>query len=441
MIDNLRRTLSAPFMLLLMVAGWLTPQVSPWMWTRFVLATIAIPALIPFLVGLNARLSGTSKRSHFRDVLSDLSLGASQIGLTITFIAYQAWSMMDAIVRTLVRLLFTRRNLLQWVTAAQAKYAVDLKLLPTFGRVVASVLVAFAVLLTVAVARPQALWAAIPFAAWWMAAPAVARWISVPPPLEDVEPISATDTRALRSIARRTWRFFERFVTVDDRFLPPDNFQEDPKPVVAHRTSPTNIGLYLLSTLAARDMGWLGAQEAADRLEATLQTMGQLELYRGHFYNWYDTQRLVPLDPKYVSSVDSGNLAANFLVLGNGCREIVREPFAVSRPFTGVGDAIHLLREVLEGIAETQRTHTVTRKQLANALDSLAASLDPVPKGAREWAARFLEVQERAQTVADIAQALAQELGAPADSELRVWADAARASLESHARDAATWSR
>src|SRR6202167_6105203 len=305
MIDNLRRTLSAPCMLLLMVAGWLIPQVSPWMWTRFVLATIAVPSLIPFFVGLNARLSGTSKRSQDRDVLSDLSLGASQIGLTLTFIAYQAWLMTDAIVRTLVRLLFTRRNLLQWVTAAQARHAVDLNLLATYGRMMASVLVAFAVLLTVAVARPQALWAAIPLAALWVAAPAVARWVSIPPPVDDAEPISAADSRALRSIARRTWRFFERFVTADDRFLPPDNFQEDPKPVVAHRTSATNIGLYLLSTLAARDMGWLGALEVADRLEATLRTLGQLELYRGHFYNWYDTRRLAPLAPKYVSSLDS----------------------------------------------------------------------------------------------------------------------------------------
>src|SRR5580700_8810358 len=436
MIDNLRRTLSAPCMLLLMVAGWLLPQVSPWMWTRFVLATIAIPALIPFLFGLNARLSGISKRSHFRDVLSDLSLGASQIALTITFIAYQGWLMTDAIVRTLVRLLFTRRNLLQWVTAAQAKHAVDLSLWASYGRMVASVLVAFAALLAVAVLRPQALWAAIPFAALWIAAPAVARWISIPPPVEDVEPLSAADTKALRTICRRTWRFFEKFVTAEDRFLPPDNFQEDPKPVVAHRTSPTNIGLYLLSTLAARDMGWLGAQEVADRLEATLHTMSEMELYRGHLYNWYDTHRLVPLDPKYVSSVDSGNLAAHLLVLGNGCREIIQEPFAAARPFTGVADSLNLLREALEEIADTQRTHTVTRKQLANALDSLFVLLDPVPIGARQWAARFLAIQEHAQTVADIAQALAQELGAPADSELCAWAEAARANLESYARDA-----
>src|ERR1700689_3785810 len=183
-------------------------------------------------------------------------------------------------------------------------------------------------------------------------------------------------------------------------------------------------------------MGWLGTLEAVDRLEATLQTMSQLELYRGHLYNWYDTRHLVPLDPKYVPSVDSGNLAANLLVLGNGCREIVQGPFAASRPFIGVADALQLLREALEGIADTQRTHIVTRKQLANALDSLAASLEPVPAGARDWAARFLEIQDHAQTVADIAQALAQELGARPESELRVWADAARASLESHGGDA-----
>src|ERR1700722_8794982 len=191
MIDNLRRTLSAPCMLLTLVVGWLVPVISPWIWTRFILATLAIPSLIPFLTGLSPRISGISKRSHFRNVLSDLSLGASQIGLTITFIAYQAWLMTDAIVRTLVRLLFTRRNLLQWVTAAQAKHAVDLSLLATYGRMVASVLVAFAALLAVAVARPQALWAAIPFGALWIAAPAVARWISIPPPAAAVEPLSA----------------------------------------------------------------------------------------------------------------------------------------------------------------------------------------------------------------------------------------------------------
>ena len=126
-------------------------------------------------------------------------------------------------------------------------------------------------------------------------------------------PLSASDAQRLRLIARRTWRFFETFVTAEDHMLPPDNFQEDPMPVVAHRTSPTNIGLYLLSVAAARDFGWLGMLETVERLEATLQTMGGLERFRGHFYNWYDTLDLRPLDPKYISSVDSGNLAGHLI--------------------------------------------------------------------------------------------------------------------------------
>src|SRR5208283_175654 len=131
-----------------------------------------------------------------------------------------------------------------------------------------------------------------PFALLWVAAPAVARWASLPPGVGDQTRASATDARALRLTARRTWRFFETFVTPADHMLPPDNFQEDPAPALAHRTSPTNIGLYLLSVATARDFAWLGTIEAAERLEATLATMGSLARFRGHFYNWYGTSDL-----------------------------------------------------------------------------------------------------------------------------------------------------
>ena len=164
---------------------------------------------------------------------------------------------------------------------------------------------------------------AAPFVILWMFSPAIARWASLPPAMAGSNPLSDTDARALRLIARRTWRFFETFVTAKDHMLPPDNFQEEPKPVVAHRTSPTNLGLYLLSVVAARDFGWLGKLETVERLEATLATMNGLERFRGHFYNWYDTHDLRPLEPKYISSVDSGNLAGHLIALGNACREIV----------------------------------------------------------------------------------------------------------------------
>jgi cyclic beta-1,2-glucan synthetase len=437
MIDNLRRTLSAPCMFLTLLAGWLVPQVSPWMWTIFILATISIPALIPFLTALNTHLGGISKRSHIRGVLSDLSLGAAQTGLTVALLAYQAWLMSDAISRTLVRLFITRRNLLQWVTAAQAKYAVDLNIYRIFLRMRGSVLLAVATLLAVAFGHPKGLPAAIPFVLLWAAAPAVARWISLPSRQPEIETLSTTDAKALRLISRRTWRFFENFVSAANHSLPPDNFQEDPKPIAAQRTSPTNIGLYLLSTLAARGLGWLGARDAVGRLESTLETMAQMERFSGHFFNWYDTRDLRPLDPKYVSSVDSGNIAGHLLALGNGCRELIEKPSIDARILEGVEDSIRLLLEPLAKIADVRRTHTVTRKQLSNAVNALLQLVDQAPADAADWAVRFVELKENARTVTDIAQTLAQELGGTADSEVRMWAEATQECVESNYRDAA----
>jgi cyclic beta-1,2-glucan synthetase len=437
MLDNLRRTLSAPCMFLALIAAWLTPGLSPWVWTPFILAAISLPALLPFLVGLNARLGGVSKRSHIRGALSDLSLGASQIGLTVTFLAYQAWLMSDAILRTLVRLFITHRNLLEWVTAAQANRTVDLDIFGIYRRMAGTVVLALTAFVAVLLERRQTLYVAVPFVVLWCAAPAVAQWISRPPKSADAEPLTQAEIASLRSISRQTWRFFENFVSETDCWLPPDNFQEDPKPVVAHRTSPTNIGLYLLSIIAARDMGWLGTRDVVERLEATLQTMSKLERFRGHFYNWYDTRDLRPLDPKYVSSVDSGNIAGHLLALGNGCRELIQKSSIESSALAGVGDSIHLLEEALSKITHSRRTHTVTVKQLRNAARNMVNEIGNTPANAADWAIRLVELRESAQTAADIAQTLAEELGDPAATELRSWAEAARACVESHSRDAA----
>ena len=190
----------------------------------------------------------------------------------------------------------------------------------------------------------------------------VAYWISLPPRAAAAQPLSEDDARTLRLTARRTWRFFETFVGAEDHALPPDNFQEEPAPVVAHRTSPTNLGLYLLSTIAAHDFGWLGTVAAIERLEATLGTMNGLERFRGHFYNWYDTRDLRPLDPKYISSVDSGNLAGHLIALGQACQEIIDRPLFGPHALSGIADAILLLRQSARAIVDERRTQTVTRK-------------------------------------------------------------------------------
>ena len=437
MLDNLRRSLSAPSAFIALIAACLIPAASSSVWARFILATIAIPSLLSFLIGVNPPRRGISKRSHFRSMLSDLTLGAAQFGVTITMLAYQAWLMMDAIIRTIVRMTITRRHLLEWVTAARAKRAVDLTLTGSYKRMAGGVLFALAALAIVSTWGHHGWGVLLPFVALWLASPAVAWQISLPPRRIGAEPLSAVNARAIRLISCRTWSFFETFITPIDHALPPDNFQEEPTPVIAHRTSPTNIGLYLLSTLAAHDLGYLGTADTVDRLESTLATMSQLELVRGHFYNWYDTRDLLPLDPKYVSSVDSGNLAGHLLALANGCRELIQKPSLGDNTLAGMRDTIELLREAVSQIAETRRTNTVTRRQLSNSIDALANSLELKPSNAAEWATRLAELRTRALTVADIAQTMVQERGDVSDSPVLIWANAVKACVESHVRDAA----
>ena len=435
-LDNLRRTLSAPAAFLTLMVGWMLPETSVWVWAGFILTTIAVPSLLSFVLGLYPRRSGIALRTHFRGANIDLALAARQIALTVTFLAHQAWLMADAIVRTLGRLVFTHTRMLEWVTAAQAEGAYTCNLTGMYRRMAGGVVLAVVAAGGVAVLGRSESWAAAaPFVLLWISAPAVARWVSLPPRLTRAEPISPADARTLRLIARRTWRFFETFVSPEDHALPPDNFQEDPKPVVAHRTSPTNIGLYLLSTLVARDLGWLGTLDATKRLEATLATMSRLELFRGHFYNWYDTRTLQPLDPKYVSSVDSGNLAGHLLVLGNGCRELIQQSSIEGDLFAGIDDAIQLLRGALEEVSDQRQTHTVTKKQLSQAVDVLAMELLSRPVDAAGWTARFGRLNALSHTVSDMAQTLGQERGDEPDGELRVWADAVRACVDSHLRD------
>ena len=251
MVDNLRRTLSAPLTLAMLVAAWTLPLVSAATWTAFVLASVLIPAALPVVGGLLPQRKGISKRSHLRAVGADITLAAAHVGLGFTFLTHQAWLMVDAIGRTLARLYVTRRNLLEWTTAAQAKASGDLDATGFYRQMAGGVAIAAAVAILVLAVKPGAGPIAAPFVVLWLAAPLVARRASQPPPESAAEHLSPADVASLRLTARRTWRFFETFVNHGDHGLPPDNFQDDPLPAVAHRTSPTNIGMYLLATVTA----------------------------------------------------------------------------------------------------------------------------------------------------------------------------------------------
>ncbi len=434
-VDNLRRTLSPPAAWLTLVAAWAAPTGASLVWTAFVLATIALPALVPALAEVIPKRSGISKRTHIRGVGRSFALASAQIALGITFLAHQTWLMSDAIGRTLVRLYLTRRRLLEWTAAAEAESELSRDITGVYRRMRGALILAAVAGVLVALVRPESAAVAGPFLLLWTLSPLAARWVSQPPRPSPTQLLSLADTNMLRSTARRTWRFFETFVGPDDTFLPPDNFQEDPKPVVAHRTSPTNIGLYLLSIVSARDFGWLGILDTLDRLDATLRTVSRLERFRGHFYNWYDTGGLRPLEPRYVSTVDSGNLAAHLLALGNACRTAVHSPLLDRQVFAGIEDAVLLVQEAASGLADDRRSQTVTLRHLAETREALAAGLRDLPASPAEAAARVRHLARDTDTLVDISRALTAERDDAEDSDLLVWARAARATSASHERD------
>ena len=433
MVDNLRRTLSAPAAVAALLVGWTLPLRAAAVWTAFIVLTVAIPTLLPVMGAIVPRNTGVTLRSHLRALGTDLGLAISQTLLLIVFLAHQAALMTDAILRTLYRLFVTHRNLLEWVPAAQAKRNSELSVGGLYRHMAGAVAIGLVAALTSMFFARHIWFLTTPFVVAWLASPAIAFWISRAPLLAGIESISAKDANALRRVARRTWRFFETFVTADDNMLPPDNFQEDPIPVLAHRTSPTNMGLYLLSAVSAHDFGWAGTAETLQRLEATLATMGRLQRFRGHFYNWYDTRDLRALDPQYVSSVDSGNLAGHLIALANSCREWIEKPIAHERSFLGVRDALGLTREALEELPDNRRTQTITRHHLEDALDELADAVADRATADTEAdiATRLREISVHTATLVDMARTIAFDLGGAADGDLLFWAEATERAIDS----------
>jgi cyclic beta-1,2-glucan synthetase len=435
MVDNLRRSLLPPVALAALISGWFLPLGAAEVWTSFIVATFALPSLLPWFAGLIPRRPGISKRSHFRDLGKDLIIAIAQVTFQITFLAHQAYVMADAILRTLFRLVISRRRLLEWVTAAQTSrlFRDDAQ---RFRRQLASSAV-FALLLFVALrfGGADGEMIALPFLTLWTFSPLVARWVSYSPPQSGSLPIEDEGAQELRFIARRNWRFFEGFLTAADHMLPPDNYQEDPKGVVARRTSPTNIGLCLLTILSARDFGWIGTLDAVARLEGTLKTMKTMERFRGHFYNWYATEDLRPLYPRYVSTVDSGNLAGHLLVLKQACREMARSPATVSRRIAGIRDTVDLAAESLKELVEDFPRPPSAAKRLAAALDEIRTLLQAPDGDPAEFAIHLTNLKRAAEGAAAIARALADEVRAPKGGELLDWMDSLAACLSSHARD------
>ncbi|HYV86237.1 MAG TPA: glucoamylase family protein [Patescibacteria group bacterium] len=450
MLDNLRRSLAAPAAFMVAVAAWILPGVPPLSWTALFVGSIVLPALIPILDGLLPQRWGFSKRNHLRAVGHDVLMATSQTLLAVTMLPYRAWLMTDAVIRTLVRVYVTRRNLLEWMTAARSGRRADLRIGVFYWRLRWGVLLAVAAGLLVVALKPAAWPLATPFVLLWLISPLLAWRLSIPPKIAKSQVLSPEETRAFRQVARRTWRYFETFVDQENHSLPLDNFQEDPDPVGAHRTSPTNLGLYLLGTTVACDFGWIGIRDLVDRLEATLGTMTTLHRVHGHFVNWYDSRTLRPLEPLYVSTVDSGNLAGHLIAVAQACRELRQRPPCGPEVPDGIRDALELLLASVARIGRPRRGKRAVAARLRETAEAMSARLEVPPTSAPEWRQRFEELKAESDRLVDLATQLASdvEAGGPeagardvgardvgAGSEIVAWAEAVRVTIRSHARD------
>ena len=323
-LDNLRRSLLAPAQLIGFVCAWCVLPGPPVLWTALMLVAPLSNGLLRLFAHVRGPAPGQPLRVFIRTVEDDLATDLTRAALQIVFLAHQAFQMTHAIVVTLVRLMITKRSLLEWETAASVERKVALKPSVFWGEMVTSPIIAGVSLLLVLAFRPSALVVAAPFVAVWAIAPWIAYALSRPVPTRR-EPLGERDREFLHDAARRTWEYFERYMTGEEHYLPPDNVQMVPYVVIATRTSPTNIGMGLLSVLAAWDFGFITSNDFLGRIERTLDTVEGLPKHEGHLLNWYDTRTLAPLLPAYVSTADSGNLAGALVTLSVALSDMADE--------------------------------------------------------------------------------------------------------------------
>ena len=414
LFDNLRRSGVPAMLVALFIAGWaLLP--APAAWTLVLVAIVLFTAMTTSLLDVLRKPDDVLLRQHLRVAAGSAGRHLAHALLTLTFLPYEAWFSADAIVRTNWRLLVSHRGLLEWKASRQSTREDDSGLgaevramwfSPLLAALVTAALIAF---------NPLALGSAALLLMLWLLAPAISWIISCPIARREVH-MEPAQTAFLHRLSRKTWAFFETYIGPEDNWLPPDNVQEQPVAVIARRTSPTNIGMSLLANVAAHDFGYIPAGQLLERTGNTLRTMAALERHQGHFYNWYDTQYLKPLLPIYISTVDSGNLAAHLLTLRAALSALVDAPVVPARLWHGIDDTLQvLLQEIAAGadiaetttpaaLAELGRSLSAAMVQPPSTLSKVAATLDtlhrlaqtyittlPVmPETTRNWWARAL---------------------------------------------------
>jgi cyclic beta-1,2-glucan synthetase len=423
LIDNLRRSLAFPAILAFLLLGWLWLPGPVLLWTSLTLALLALPLFTGMLPHVWHGLKSRSLRNMWQSTRFDIL----HWFLNIVFLPYQSLVMLDAIGRTLLRLMVTQKNLLQWTTASQTRrlFSDESKAQFVWARMWLMVLFVAVLILLISFINPKNLIFVFPILVLWLLSPQIAHWINRPPltirSKRLQEQATGEQEMELRKLTRRTWLFFEQFVGPEDHWLPPDHFQEKPRGTVAHRTSPTNIGLGLLSIVAAYDNGYIGAPDLSVRTQNTLNELNKMEKYSGHLLNWYETQSLKPLPPRYVSTVDSGNFAGCLLALKEGLVDVRKEPVIRSKDWQGLLVSVKLLQDSLLLASLDSRTQTLVFR-----LDKFQQEIIAVIESPDKWFNTLDFIiehywKELNEQILRLFEHHAMELESESLSEMRTW--------------------
>lgn len=350
--DNLRRSLNPLFLTVFFIAGWFWLPGSPWIWTAAGFGILAFPIYVSLSSDILNRPARVRWKLYLEKVISNLKINSVQTLFTIIILPHQAVVQLDAVIRTLYRIHVSEKHLLEWTTASHTESSSPNSISAYTRSNIISIILGIGVVLTAVFTTPAWLWVVLPFAVAWTGAPFYLWYISRPV-TEKRDSFTKQDRMKLRSYARRTWFYYERFVNAENSWLPPDNYQEDPPLSVTQRTSPTNIGLALVSTQVAYNRGYLTFSDFLYRSQKMVHSLQQLEQFRGHFYNWYDTRLGEVLNPQYISTVDSGNLAAGLIVLKESVRETMKQKGIQKNIWQGLVDTLTTVKEVFKPYSDS----------------------------------------------------------------------------------------
>jgi cellobiose phosphorylase len=359
-IDNLRRSLLAPSIIILIIlSASILPTSEQWL----IVAFLAI--LCPIFFDVSEAVVSPIKGISLSGRISSVKTVVEQIFLIFCFLPYQSYLMLDAVIRTLYRLTISKKNMLEWQTAADVEAKLEKKFTSFIAAMWPGSIIAIAIITLSAVKSVSITLFMLPSCVLWIISPYIAYYISLNRTKEEIE-LSDEQLALLRKIARKTWAYFEDFVESKNNWLSPDNYQEDPPNGVAERTSPTNMAMGLTSNIVAFDLGYIDVLQLVERLDRILTSMESLTRYKGHFYNWYDTSKMEPLYPRYISTVDSGNLVGYLWLMEESIEEYKNQPLITRKKYKGLCDTLRLCSEEIEEFIGTKDFYNGTLERLEN---------------------------------------------------------------------------